>query len=348
MKKNITFITPFLSGKGGTETVLQQVLCDNDFSEKYKITLQILGGVGDSEWLEVIKKKNITVKVGSKNKLISIFSLAKSLLLDAPDKAIFLSTKQLYLGHLYKKIFRKKYTIVSWIHFSLFHEKTVIKEYLKYADENLAISTGIKKQLMSLGIPENKIDVVYNPILKKDRTILPNIESTLLQVAYIGRIIFEGQKNIKELLDVAKQLSPNTIEFHFYGLGEEDICKKYIEENNIAQKFIWHGWVANPWEQIKNLDLLVQTSKYEGLPMVLLEAISYGVPVIAANCPTGPEDIVSTSNGFLYSLGDLSKLATIINSYKRQQFDASKVKDSIKMFYKKTYIENLCMALESK
>ena len=77
---------------------------------------------------------------------------------------------------------------------------------------------------------------------------------------------------------------------------------------------MWYGFVDNPWKAVDNATALVLTSKYEGLPMVLCEAISHGVYVVSANTSTGPEDIVTPDNGKLYSLGNHEKLSTILQS----------------------------------
>lgn len=53
----------------------------------------------------------------------------------------------------------------------------------------------------------------------------------------------------------------------------------------------------------------VLSSRFEGLPMVLLEAMGYGLPIVAFNCPTGPAELVDDSNGYLVNNGDLAELA---------------------------------------
>jgi glycosyltransferase involved in cell wall biosynthesis len=53
----------------------------------------------------------------------------------------------------------------------------------------------------------------------------------------------------------------------------------------------------------------VLSSRFEGLPMVLIEAMSFGLPLIAFNCPTGPAELVNTENGILIENGNLEKLA---------------------------------------
>lgn len=335
MKEKILIITPYLSGQGGTETVLSKILCKNKFTNSYEIELLVFGGTAKKDWLSNLNciiysiEGNFIQKTG---KLIN-FMLGHKI-----DKVICLGTKQIYFMNKFRQLFKRHYKIISWIHFSLFDESTVKVKYLRFADYHLAISSGIYRQLESLGISKDKIKLIYNPIEKKEFTVKLKDDQGILELMYVGRITFEGQKNIRELLDSIIEMPRYSITIHFYGEGEVNECKLYIQENNIHQNFIWHGWVSNPFENIKEVSALVMTSKYEGFPMVLLEAISYGIPVIASNCPTGPEDIIKANNGFLYTTGDKNALRGILAGFNSSIFNQPDVKNSIKEFYSKNYL----------
>ena len=54
------------------------------------------------------------------------------------------------------------------------------------------------------------------------------------------------------------------------------------------------------------------SSRYEGLPMVLIEALSYGVPIVSFQCPCGPKDIIQNDFGSLIKSNDTEKLADSI------------------------------------
>ena len=69
------------------------------------------------------------------------------------------------------------------------------------------------------------------------------------------------------------------------------------------------GQMENPYPFFKNAKLFVHTAKYEGLPTVLIESMTFGIPVVAYDCPTGPKDILGENSeyGKLVPLNDKDK-----------------------------------------
>ena len=82
------------------------------------------------------------------------------------------------------------------------------------------------------------------------------------------------------------------------------------------------NWQNNPYPYLKASDVLILTSKYEGLPNVLLEAISLKKHVISSDCPTGPREILDNGKGGeLFNIGNFPQLAnkiTLLNEYKKR------------------------------
>ena len=66
--------------------------------------------------------------------------------------------------------------------------------------------------------------------------------------------------------------------------------EKYSKLNNLQNKVKFINFKKNPYPYIKQADLFILTSKYEGLPNVLLEAITLKKFIISSNCPTGPRN----------------------------------------------------------
>ncbi|VDG17580.1 Lipopolysaccharide 1,6-galactosyltransferase [Lactobacillus acidipiscis] [Lactiplantibacillus mudanjiangensis] len=334
----IGIVAPRLSGNGGTETVIKKVINqgDNDYR------LFVLNDEHNRKWLgslDLELKKIDTSSIDSR--LLKLLRLGLFVLKHRFDAVIVLDTKLLVYLYYFRRIFHLKFKIISWIHYSLFDEKLVNPKLLKFGDYHFAISTGIKKQMLEVGLAESNIDVIYNPIERNTKDILED-EGKLI---YIGRIQFEGQKNLKELFD-ALLLAKSWSSLDIYGTGPDlEVCQAYIKKIGLPGKVIWHGWVANPWKKIQSGKALILSSTYEGFPMVLLESMARGLPCISSNCPTGPEDIINDMNGLIYSVGNSIELAKCIDGLK---VNRNNVKGSITDFYSTQYFTRFQKALKNR
>lgn len=344
MRGKIGFITYKLSGKGGTETVLLNVVAN--LTKTNSIDVVIPSVVKDKNFFTCLDNLRVNYKCSNSNSFIKrTLFLLSYLIFTNSDTIVCFSSKSVKLAYYIKVIFRKKYKIYSWIHFSLKHANFINQIDLKYADCHLAISSGIKRQLMDLGIPEEKIFLIYNPAQKQD-LLIKNIECNkeIKNLLYIGRLE-NKQKNITLLLDSLNDLSFKW-QLDIYGDGPDaEMLKQYAKDNvKEYQNIVWHGWSQNPWSEIKQADILLLTSNYEGFPMILLESLSRGVPCISANCPTGPEDIIKQNvNGFLFRTNDKQDLIGKLNLFfkEQSQFEPVKIAESINMFYEDGYFKNL-------
>ncbi|WP_434378362.1 glycosyltransferase [Klebsiella pneumoniae] len=73
--------------------------------------------------------------------------------------------------------------------------------------------------------------------------------------------------------------------------------RKLISELNVTSSVKLLGNVSNIKTEYLTASVLCMTSRYEGLPMVLIEAKDFAIPVISFDCPTGPAEII-TDDGF--------------------------------------------------
>ncbi|WP_314319798.1 glycosyltransferase [Paucilactobacillus nenjiangensis] len=337
--KKIKIITPYLSGNGGTETVLGVVLTNSYINSNLDLAAYFSGG-SNVNWIEKYKLNHKQFsKCDSSNKVIQLFALLKNLITSKDDAIIAMSGKIVFIAYLVRTIFFKKYQIISWIHFSIFDEPNVSCKYLHFADKHLAISSGIINQLTKIGISKDKCKLIYNPINVSNRKNKFDQESH--EIVFIGRPELGGQKNLKELFSILDGL-PEDWHMSIYGSGNELVnVKEYISDfHQINNQVDFMGWVPNPWEKISKATVLMLTSKYEGFPMVLLEALSYGIPVISTDCPVGPADIVQTGvNGFLYKIGDTDKAQFYLKKvlYTPEVLKFEEISQSVNIFSEKNY-----------
>ena len=91
-----------------------------------------------------------------------------------------------------------------------------------------------------------------------------------------------------------------------WGKGElEAALRQQIEESGLEGKVCLMGYTAEPLKKMSQTSMYLLTSQYEGLPLVLIEAMSVGLPLVSYICPTGPRDIIEDGqNGYLVAVGD--------------------------------------------
>lgn len=333
----INFICHELSGNGGIETVMVKAL--NRLCKKNLITLSLTNYPIEKTWLEDLDR-NIIVRYPKKTDKISKLIFFTEQFMSRDDVYVVLGANLLKLGFYIRKLMHKDYALVSWIHFSLFEQDMFNPKNILYADRHWAISNKIRNQLLSLGVSDEKISLIYNPVEKA--SMLSVNKSNELRLLYVGQIIFDGQKNLRELiLAVSKITKPIIIDI--YGTGKDlEKCQEYAKSLKVEDRFIWHGWVREPWKELSYFpDALVLTSKYEGLPMVVLEAEARGIPCIVSRFDGYDDIIIENVNGYSYELGDIDYLVKIVENLRGNNIQSEICIKSISDFLDETYLDNL-------
>ncbi len=339
----ITLVTQFLEGHGGTERVISELI-NHDLANCYQVLVTSSGE--KPEWLQwITRKEGYEVKICHKPGEAIVKEFIKSNILNCrPDIVIALEGRANRVADKLRKDHGLDYKIISWSHTSIKEGGFFVPEDLKHADYHLAISSGIQRQLIADGVSADKIFLVYNPvIIQHSDPIKAPAAGKPFHPIFIGRMIFEEQKNVHMLLDSLKNF-PQPWQLDMYGKGYDmDKIKGYAKKLGIAENINMHGWVPDPWKDIDEADCLLLASNYEGFPMVLVEALSRGLPVISTDCPTGPEDIVNSKNGILTPVNDPQAFANAcLDLYQdRATFDRNEVQHSIDKFSVSHYIDHL-------
>ncbi|URR35481.1 glycosyltransferase [Thermosynechococcus sp. HN-54] len=191
----------------------------------------------------------------------------------------------------------------------------------RLADQCIAVSRGVAQSMSQLAhFPLDRITVIYN----SRRTFPEPTESELEQIEQLWntprghRIVTVGtlkeQKNHALLLQAFAQLPFVNHRLMLVGTGHlEDNLKALAHQLGIADRVVFAGFYQNPAAFYKTADLFVLSSDYEGLPSVLIEALSYGLPVVSTDCPSGPREIlIDGKYGRLVPVGNSSALAQAI------------------------------------
>ena len=132
---------------------------------------------------------------------------------------------------------------------------------------------------------------------------------------------FWKQKNILSTIKAAIQVCQKNknINFIFVGDGELfKIAKKMVEDSGFDKRIQLPGWQSNIDEWLQKLDIFLLYSKWEGLPLSILEAMSYGLPIVASDIK-GNNELVSEENGILVPINDIDKLTAVLISLSMQK-----------------------------
>tara|TARA_S200000501_G_scaffold359985_1_gene386535 strand:- start:1768 stop:2859 length:1092 start_codon:yes stop_codon:yes gene_type:complete len=213
--------------------------------------------------------------------------------------------------------------------------KNIIKQYLykviiKKADKIIVNSYDFKNSMKKkFGVDPI---VIYNPlnkseIVKKSKYKIKNIfPKKKLKIVSIGRLVEQ-----KDQITLLKSLNflKNKINFYLVLIGRGDLKQKlvdYTKSNNLNNKVKFVNFKNNPYPYIKQADLFILTSKYEGLPNVLLESIALKKFIISSDCPTGPKEILLNGKcGYLFPVGDYKKLSRKILLFKKNSNKNKKI-----------------------
>lgn len=186
----------------------------------------------------------------------------------------------------------------------------LVKLLYNKADKIVCVSKGVEKDLQdSFGINKKKLITIYNGFDVTDFNIVVNREIKNLMT--MGRM--EQQKGYQHLLRaVALNIKKNPeLRLHILGTGTfEPEIKKLAVDLNIYQNIIFHGFVEKPQEILKNADLFVFTSVYEGFGNVLIEAMQFGIPVISSDYRYGAREILAPETDFQKCVKDKFEVAS--------------------------------------
>ena len=155
---------------------------------------------------------------------------------------------------------------------------------------------------------KKKSVIIPNPIIDLPEPFTGNRKKSIVTIARL-----EPQKNLKLLLKCFSTVSRKHPDYSLdiYGKGPQlNGLQEYARTLQIQEKVIFHGFVKNVHEEIRNAQLYVMSSDYEGISNGMLEALGLGLPVIATDCPIGGARmfIKNGVNGILVPVGNEKEL----------------------------------------
>ncbi|MCB0321918.1 MAG: glycosyltransferase [Bdellovibrionales bacterium] len=207
----------------------------------------------------------------------------------------------------------------------------------------VAVSQEVARQLCELG-PRlaPKIVVLPTPVISNELDTLaaatladPWFEPSQPPVIIgVGRL--HPQKDFSTLLRAFAQVR-KTVAVRLVILGEGSLRDALIQESDalgVTEDVSFPGFVDNPFAYIARSKVFVLSSRYEGMPNVLIQAMALGIPVIASDCPGGSAEVLDDGRlGRLVPVGEPAALATAISEVLASSTSTAEARATVRRRY---------------
>ena len=185
--------------------------------------------------------------------------------------------------------------------FSISFQKKVRSFSIKKSDIVVTPSQHLKNFILNLGF-KNKIEIINNGVFipEENTNIFTNDQ---INITIVSRLV--SHKNIEKIIKAISDLNSPLINLNIIGDGPElNQLQKISLESNNKDNIIFHGKLNR--DEIDhiflNSDIYIQASNYEGLPHSLLEAMSYGIPVLCTPVGECKEILGNEDRGYILDL----------------------------------------------
>lgn len=191
-----------------------------------------------------------------------------------------------------------------------------------HADGIVAVSRGVADDLVqTCGLAPGSVTVLNNPIVSEQVLRMrgepvghPWLEDPSRPVfVAVGRLM--PQKDFATLIE-AFALARRVLEARLVILGDgpsRTELETLASRLGVAEDVSLPGFCANPYPAMAAASAFVLSSRWEGSPTVLVEALACGTPVVATDCPSGPREILDGGrHGLLVPVGDADALAAAL------------------------------------
>ena len=194
-----------------------------------------------------------------------------------------------------------------------------MRKYYPKADYIIAVSMGVAQDISAItGLPEERIAVIFNPVVTPEMSALarkpvdhPWFNQKQIPIV-LGAGGFRRQKDFPTLMRAfacARQKRP--LRLVILGKGRQRSRLEMLAAKlGILEDFSLPGFVANPYAYMSRSNVFVLSSRWEGSPNVITEALALGTPVVSTDCRSGPREILQNGRyGRLVPVGDIDGLA---------------------------------------
>lgn len=288
----------------------------------------LLDKVKQLKGVKVILLPSLVREISPTNDIKAIVELRKIIKSESPDIVHLHSSKAGVIGRLSSIGLRKKIKVIFTVHGWAFTDgvssrlkkslyRIIEKRVRHFTDLFICVSYYDEK----IGKRDKVLDSTSNVKVIHNGSTTPSEQSINYSVHMPLRLVmiarFSPQKDQETLINAVTKLPKDSYKLTFVGDGEtlqtnKELVSKYGLNHNI--KFA--GFKDDISDELINNDVYILSTHYEGLPISIIEAMSYGLPILATNVGGNSEMLENNINGFLFTSKDelAEKLNYLINN----------------------------------
>ena len=288
----------------------------------------LLDKVKQLKGVKVILPPSLVREISPTNDIKAIVELRKIIKSESPDIVHLHSSKAGVIGRLSSIGLRKKIKVIFTVHGWAFTDgvssrlkkslyRIIEKSVRHFTDLFICVSYYDEK----IGKRDKVLDSTSNVKVIHNGSTTPSEQSINYSVHMPLRLVmiarFSPQKDQETLINAVTKLPKDSYKLTFVGDGEtlqtnKELVSKYGLNHNI--KFA--GFKDDISDELINNDVYILSTHYEGLPISIIEAMSYGLPILATNVGGNSEMLENNINGFLFTSKDelAEKLNYLINN----------------------------------
>lgn len=357
--RNICFLIGNLNNAGGTERVTTLVANNLVTMDKYKISILSLVD-GKSPFFELNSKIAIhslnDKKISFKSNFFStIWKVRKFIKEYKIDTLIVVDTISCIFT--VPALFGLKVKHICWEHFNFNNNNGIkLRDFsrklaVKYCDHVITLTEKDKSiWIKRLKYINAEITAIANPCPFSIQNFMKKKNKKI--VLAVGRLTHvKGFDRLLEAWIYVCQLMPEW-RLKIVGDGEDrEKLSNFIYDNDLTNSVELVGNTNNIKDYYEQAEILCLSSRFEGFPMVLLEAQAFGLPIVAFDCETGPAEILADTDSILVPQNNINLFAfSLINLMKndeKRKLINLKSKEKAKIYQPQSIIQHWTKLLDS-
>lgn len=264
----------------------------------------------------------------------ALSGLAKYLKREQPDIVIASMDYPNIVAVMARKLAQVNSRVIITVHNTLSEEvsrskKPRVKAQVKVdrrfyprADAVVAVSQGVADDLArTLGLPVKSISTIYNPVVSQslEQRALESLSHPWFSgggppvlLAVGGFKPAKDHATLLKAFAIARKERPVRLVILGEGKLRESLTR-LAKDLGVSEDLDMPGFVGNPYKYMARASLFVFPSVFEGMGMVLVEALACGCPIVSTDCPSGPAEILAQGRfGTLVPMGEEQSLAKAI------------------------------------